>query len=169
MILKSFSLVRDDFNPNNFNILYDGHKLRVFLKAIPAIVKRSKFYERKKNIKLKDKCIREILWQASWKIAQLLMKEVASKNKFCWFVEWYKLWINSCDYRFSSKRLHHFEESTVAIDRIVLIEEDKWSRWYGLESELIDGHVLLPPEKKKKSKKSADLSQNEKGDVILLN
>ena len=139
------------------------------MKAFPAIVKRSKFYERKTYIKLKDKCIREILWQACWKIAQLLMKEEASENKFCWFVEWYKLWINFCDYRFSSKRLYHFEESSVAIDRIVLIEEGKWSRWYDLESELIDAHVLLSPEKKKMSKKSADFSQNDKGDGILLN
>ena len=126
---EKFSLVRDDFNPNKFNILYDSHKLRVFLKACPAIVKRSKFYERKKYINLKDKCIREILWQACWKIAQFLMKEVPSENKFCWFVEWYKLWINFSDDRFSSKRLYHFEKSSVAIDRIALVEEDKWSRW----------------------------------------
>ena len=100
------------------------------------------------------------------------MKKVASENKFCWFVEWYKIWINFCDYRFSSKRLYHFEESSVAVDRIVLEEEDEYSRWYRLDSELIDAHVLLPPEKCQKSQKacrSHDFVQNDKGDVILLN
>ena len=53
---SNLSLVRDELNPNNFNILYDGHKLRVFLKAFPALAKRSKFYQRKKCIKVKDKC-----------------------------------------------------------------------------------------------------------------
>ena len=145
--------------------------MRVFLKTFPTIVKISKFYERRKCIKLKDKCISEIWWQTCWKIAQLLMKEVASENKFCWFAEWYKIWINFCDYRFSSKHLYHFEESSVAIDRIVLEEEDQWSCWYRLDSELIDAHVLLPPEKRKKGRKSADsrdLGQNYKGITLEL-
>ena len=124
--LTKLSVVRDNFNPSNFNVLYDGNKLRVFLKAFPTIMKRSKFYERKKYIKIKDKCISEIWWQTCWKIAQLLMKEVASENKFCWFVEWYKIWIKFCDYRFLPKRLYHFEESSVAIDKIVLMEEKEW-------------------------------------------
>ena len=37
-----------------------------------------------------------------------------------------------------------------------MIEESKYDRWYRLDSELIDAHVLLPPEKRKKVKKSAD-------------
>ena len=61
--LEKLSVVRDDFSPNNFNVLYDGHKLRVFLKAFPTIVKRSKFYQRKKCIKRKDKCLSEMWWQ----------------------------------------------------------------------------------------------------------
>ena len=29
-------------NPNNYNILYDGHRFRVFLKAFSGIIKRSR-------------------------------------------------------------------------------------------------------------------------------
>ena len=169
---EKLSVVRNDFNPNNFDVLYDGHKLRVFLKATPTIVKRSKFYERRKYMKLKDKCIRKIWWRACWKIAQLLMNKVASENKFYWFTEWYKIWISFCDNRFSSKFLYHSEESSIAIGRVVMMEEDKYSRWYILDSELSDAHVLLPPEKYKKARKSADsddLVEGDKGDVTLLN
>ena len=104
-------------------------------------------------------------WQACWNIAELLMEQVASENKFCWFLEWYKIWINYCDERLAQNRLYYFEEASIAIDKVIMIEEDEYSRSYSLSSEMIDAHVMLPPE----NFKQPDLMEGDKGDVILLN
>ena len=48
------SLSENDVNENNYDIWYDGHRLRVLFKAFSGIVKRSNVFEREKYIKIKD-------------------------------------------------------------------------------------------------------------------
>ena len=51
---SKLSVTRCAENPNNFDILYDGPKLRLFLKVFPGLVKRSKYSSREKHLKIKD-------------------------------------------------------------------------------------------------------------------
>ena len=81
------AVVRDEENPNNFNVLYDEHKFRLFLKAFPGIVKRSKFFHREKHLKIKDRCQSKMLWEVFWNISERVMQAVNKEDKFCWFIE----------------------------------------------------------------------------------
>ena len=55
------AVVRDKENSNNFSVLYDGHKFRLFLKAFPGIVEKASFFTEnsiwKLKIVVKAKCL----------------------------------------------------------------------------------------------------------------
>ena len=92
---SKLSVVADKETTNNFNIFYDGQKFCLFLKAFPAIVERSKYFAREKHIKLKDHCQSKLLWEVLWNIAEKVMEAVAKEDKFCWFIDWYRIWITT--------------------------------------------------------------------------
>ena len=163
-------MVRDEENPNNFNALYDGYnKFRLFLKAFPGIVKRSKFFHREKHLKIKDRCQSKMLWERFWNISERVMQAVNKEDKFCWFIEWYSIWLNFCDRRLAQKRIYYFEfeEVSVAIDKIIMIEESQYSKEFHLLAEMIDAHVMLPTESVSFSKQN--IKEGDKEEVILLN
>ena len=47
------SIKRNDFNDNNFDILYDGKPFRVYIRAFTGITKRSKYLSREKMLRLR--------------------------------------------------------------------------------------------------------------------
>ena len=161
---KKLSVVRCADNPNNFDILYDGHKLRLLFKSFPGLVKRSKHFDRELHLKIKDKCQSMLYWEVCWNISHQLCELVKTENKFCWFIEWYRIWINFCDKRLARKRLYCFEEASVALDKIILINEDEYIREYRLISEMVDAHVMLL----KESSTKPDFEEGGKESVILL-
>ena len=66
------SINRNGLNNDNFDILYDGKPFRLYLKAFCGIIKRSKYFKREKNIKIKDRMLTRLLWEVIICIEQLV-------------------------------------------------------------------------------------------------
>ena len=73
---SKLSLSRCEINPNNFDVFYDGKKFRLFFKAFLAIIKRSKFFEREKHLKIKDVCLSRMLWEVLFTIEDKVREAV---------------------------------------------------------------------------------------------
>ena len=164
---SKLSVVKDEQYPNNFNIFYDGHKFCLFLKAFPGIVKRSKYFAREKHLKNKDRCQSRLLWEELWNIAEKVMEIVSKEDKFCCFIEWYRIWVNFCDKRLAAKHIYYFEQASVAVDRVVMIEESEHSKEFRLSAEMIDVYVLWPSSSGFSS--NQEIKKGDKEEVILLN
>ena len=162
------SVVPDEQNPDNFKIFYDGHKFRLFRKAFPAFVKRSKYFAREKHIKIKDRCQSKLLWEVFWNISERVMEVASKEDKFCRFIEWCRIWVNFCDKRLASKHIYYFEEASVAIDRVIMIKESEHSKEFRLSAEIIDPHVLWPSSVSFFRHKEK-IEEGDKSEVILLN
>ena len=141
---SKLSLSKCEINPNKFDVLYDKKKFRLFLKAFPVVVKRSKYFSREKHIKIKDICLSRMLWEVFWNISEKIREAVHGEKKFCWFIEWYRIWLSFCNKRLAPKHVYHFEEASVAIDKVILIDETEYSKEFRLIAEMINAHVLLP-------------------------
>ena len=59
-------------------------------------------------------------------------------------IEWNKIWLNYCDKDLVPRNVYCFEEASVAIDKILNISEDTFTKQFCLKSELIDAQVILP-------------------------
>ena len=138
---------------NNLCVLHDGKMFRIFIKAFSRIVKRRKCFRREKHIKIKDSCVSRLLWEVFWNIEELLRQVVNKDKKFCWFVEWYRIWLTLCDKRLTPMHVYHFEEASIAIEEINLIDETEYSKEFRLITEMVDAHVLLPGQCYKEYKK----------------
>ena len=121
---KKLSLSENEVNENNY-IMYDGHKLRVLFKAFSGLVKRSNVFERECYIKIKDISQRKLFWEICDVLSQKLQLAYHEKKftKFCFYIDWHKLFINFCDERLARRKMHYFEDVCVALDRICLIDE----------------------------------------------
>ena len=164
---NKLSVVKDKENPNNFDVLYYGRKFCLFLKAFPGIVKRSTYFAREKHLKIKDRCQSKVLWKVFWNISDRVMQLVEKEEKFCWFLEWYRIWLNFCDRRLAQIRIYYFEEASVAIDKVVMIEESQYSKEFRLIAEMIDAHVILPNESACLS--NQNIKKGDKEEIILSN
>ena len=112
------TLAQREKNPNNYNILYDGHRFRVFLKAFSGIIKRSRVFEREICVKIKDIAQNELFWEICHVISTRLQEIYQQKksDKFCCYVEWYRIFANYCDERLPRRKEHYLEDTTVALD-----------------------------------------------------
>ena len=73
---SKLSLSRCEINPNNFDVFYNGKKFRLFFKAFVAIIKRSKYFEREKHLKIKDACLSRMLWEVLFTIEDKVREAV---------------------------------------------------------------------------------------------
>ena len=139
------TLRKNEINPNNFDILYDGHRFRLKFKAFSGIVKRSDVFEREKYVKIKDACLSRIFWEVCHTITTRLEEEYQKQKheKFCCFVEWCKVFINFIDERPARRKMHYFEDVCVALDRVCLTDDAKWSRQYRLVCEMISAKSMM--------------------------
>ena len=96
------------------------------------------------------------------KIARNLSAE--KSDKFCCYVEWYRIFANYCDERLAKRKVHYFEDTTVALDRVVMIDEDAWTNQYRLISEVIDTKVLKPTS----SPNPVSANKEEENNITLL-
>ena len=141
---NKLSIKRNEFNNDNFDILYDGKPLRIYLRAFTATIKRSKYFKREKNIKVKDPMVSRLLWNVFHNVEELVRLEMQKHDRYCWFLEPYKVWID-CDERLAPKHLYYFEEAAIAFDLVIQTDDDfKWSKEYRLDVSMIDCHVMLP-------------------------
>ena len=79
-------------------------------------------------MKIRDVCVNRMLWEVFWNIEELVRQAVNNKKKFCWFLEWHRIWLNVCDKRLTPRHIYHFEEATVAIDKVVMIEQNEYQK-----------------------------------------
>ena len=98
------------------------------LKAFDGKIKRSKIFSREKHLKIRDVCVNRMLWEVFWNIEELVRQAVNHKKKFSWFLEWHRIWLNVCDKRLTPRHIYHFEEATVAIDKVVMIEQNEYQK-----------------------------------------
>ena len=118
---NKMSIKRNEFNNNNFDILHDDKPFRIYLRAFTRIIKRSKYFKRQKNIKVKDPMVSRLLWDLFHNVQELVRLEMNKHDKFCWFLEPYRVWI---DY---DERL-----------------APKWSKECRVNVSMIGCHVMLP-------------------------
>ena len=159
------TLAQCKLNPNNYDILYDGHRFRVFLKAFSEIIKRSRVFEREICVKIKDIAQNKLIWEICHVISTILQELYQQKksDKFCCYIEWYRIFVNNCDERLARRKVHYFEDTTVALDRVVMIDDNAWTNQYRLVSEMIDTKVL-----KLTSAHPILANKKEESNIILL-
>ena len=106
------SITENDINENNYDIWYEEHKQRVVFKAFSGIVKRSNVFEREKYIKIKDISQQKLFWEICHTIAHKLEKAYHEKKfkKFCFYTDCSKPFINFCDERLATRKMHYFED-----------------------------------------------------------
>ena len=106
------SIRKNEINPNNFDVLYDGHKFRLNFKAFSGIVKRSAVFEREKYINIKDTCLSKVFWEICHTITTRIEEEHQTQkdDKFWLLAECYKVFINFVGERLARRRMHYFED-----------------------------------------------------------
>ena len=143
--LSKVLMRKNEINPNNVDILYDGHKFSLNFKAFSGLVKRSPVFERERYVKIKDVCLSKMFWEDCHTITTRLEEEYQKQKleMFCCYIEWYKIFINFIDERLARRRMHYFEDVCVALDRICLIGDKAWTRQYRLVCEMISAKSML--------------------------
>ena len=74
----------------------------------------------------------------------MVRAEMQKIDRFCWFLENYRVWLD-CDERLAPKYLYYFEDVITALDSVIQTDDNlKWSKEYRLDVKMVDGHVMLP-------------------------
>ena len=135
------SLKENDVNPNNFNVLYDGQKFRLFVKKMFGRVKKSRCFEDTDYLNFKYDCsVRDVLYE----VFNTIKEQVIARVKSCSFIEWKKLWLGCFEYDLTEKHLYTFEDICIAADSVVLIDDQNFKN-YRYDIEMIKGNVRLCP------------------------
>ena len=58
---SQLSVERNEENPCNWDVFYDGKVFILKLKSFSAIIKRSREFEREKYVKVKDRCLNKVI------------------------------------------------------------------------------------------------------------
>ena len=53
------NLTLTDFDENKCKVLYNGNKLRIFKNSFDGVVRKSRVFETKKNVKVKTEAVRK--------------------------------------------------------------------------------------------------------------
>ena len=53
------NLTLTDFDENKCKVLYNGNKLRIFINSFDGVVRKSRVFETKKNVKVKTEAVRK--------------------------------------------------------------------------------------------------------------
>ena len=78
---SKLSVSRCSMNKENFDVLCDGKKFRLFLKAFYGKIKRSRCFSREKHLKIRDVCVNRMLWEVFWNIEELVRQAVNNEKK----------------------------------------------------------------------------------------
>ena len=137
---SKLSLVEDKLNPDNFKVLYEGKKFRLFIEKLYAKAKTSRMFDHE-YLSIKDDCTntKKRLYEVFFTIKELITGKVAD---MCGFVEWNKIWLNCTEYDLVNKHSYHFEKLYLAVDSVVCFQ-DPYLKNYKLYCEMIHGCVYL--------------------------
>ena len=137
---SKLTLLEDELNPENFKLLYDGKKFRLFIESLYGKVKKSRVFEceylsMKDDLTKSKKCLYEVFFS----IKELVTSKVAD---MCGFIDWNKIWLNCTDYDITEKHSYPLEKMYLALDGIVCFQ-DSFLKNYKLDCEMVHGCVYL--------------------------
>ena len=137
---SKLSLVADELNPDNFKVLYNGKKFRLFVEKLYAKAKKSRVFENNDCLSIKDDCSvnKKILYEVFFAIKEL----ITGKVEMCSFIEWNRIWMGCTEYDLTNKHSYHFENLYLAVDSVISIP-DPYLKNYKLDCEMIQGNVYL--------------------------
>ena len=129
------ALLEDDLNPENFKLLYDGQKFRLFIENLYGKVKTSRVFGNgylsiKDDVMKAKKCLYEVFFI----IKELVTSKIAAD--MCGFIDWNKIWLNCTEYDLTKKHSYHFEKLYLAVDGVICIR-DPFLKNYKLDCEMI--------------------------------
>ena len=135
------TLLEDDLNPENFKILYEGKKFRLFIENLYGKVKKSRVFE-SDYLSVKDDITKtkKRLYEVFFVIKELVTAKIT--DDMCGFIDWNKIWLNCTEYDLTEKHCYHFEKLYLAVDGVVCIM-NPFLKNYKLICEMIHGCVYL--------------------------
>ena len=137
------SLVVNELNEDNFKILYDGQKFRLYVDKLYARVKTSRVYEQEYlSIKDDHTKAKERLMKVFAAIKKLVKVNTEEQHEQNAYIDWNKIWLNCTEYDLSLRHSYHLEKLYIAFDTVIC-DTDTFMRNYKLDCEMIDGFVYL--------------------------
>ena len=138
---SKLSLEVDKLNSENFKVLYNGNKFRLFVKKLYGKVKQGRAFEDREYLSIKDDC--GIAKKKLYEVFSVIKELISRKVEGMWsFIEWNKIWLNCTEYDLTKKHLHHFENLYLAVDGVISIP-DPYLTGYKLDCEIMQGDVYL--------------------------
>ena len=137
---SKLTLLEDELNPENYKILYDGKKFRLFLENLYGKVKTSRTFQHK-YLSIKDDTTKtkKCLYDVFFAIKELVTGKITD---MCGFIDWNKIWLNCTEYDLTDKHSYHFEKLYLAMDGVICFQ-DPFLKNYKLDCEIIHGCVYL--------------------------
>ena len=138
---SKLSLVVNDLNEDNFTILYDGRKFRLYVDELYPKIKHSRTFQQE-YLTIKDvhaKAKERLMKVFIKELAQINTKEESEQN--C-YINWNKIWLNCTEYDLTKGHSYHLEKIYFAFD-YVLCYKDCFMKTYKLNCELIDCFIYL--------------------------
>ena len=139
---SKLSLVVNDLNKDNFSILYDVRKFRLYVDKIYARVKTSRAFEQEYLSIKDDRTAKERLMKVFATIKKLVKVNTEEQNEQNCYVDWNKIWLNCSEYDLTLGHSYHLEKLYIAFD-YVLCYNETFMRSYKLGCEMIDSFIYL--------------------------
>ena len=138
---SKLTLAVDELNEENFKILYDGKKFRLYIEKLYAKVKTSRAFEQE-YLSIKDGCskAKKCLYEVFFAIKELVTSKTT--EEICCFVDWNKIWLNCTEYDLTQKHSYHLEKLYIALDGVTYFQDPSVKN-YKLDCEMIDASVYL--------------------------
>ena len=140
---SKLSLVVNDLNEDNFSVLYDGRKFRLYVDKLYAKVKHSRTFEQQylsikdDHTKAKERLIK--VFTAIKELVQLNTE--VHPDQMC-YINWNNIWLNCCEYDLTKPHSYHLEKLYLAFDDVMCFKEP-FMISYKLSCEMIDSFIYL--------------------------
>ena len=140
---SKLSLVVNELNEDNFNILDDGQKFRLYVDKLYARVKTSRAFEQE-YLSIKDNRTKakKGLMEVFAAIKKLVKNNTEVEPEQNCYVDWNKIWLNCSEYDLTPGHSYHLEKLYIAFD-YVLCYKETFMRSYKLSCEMIDSFIYL--------------------------
>ena len=140
---SKLSLIVNELNEDNFSILYDGRKFRLYADKLYARVKTSRSFEQDYlSIKYDRTNAKEGLMKVFTAIKKLVKINTEEEPEQNCYIDWNKIWLNCSEYDLTLGHSYHFEKLYIAFDDVLCYKET-FMRSYKLSCEMIDSFIYL--------------------------
>ena len=143
---SKLSVKRNEENPCNWEF-YDRGVFILKLKSFSGIIRRSQESERERYVKVKDRCLNKMIWEICNIVCQMIVirekKEKGEDMRFCWFLEWCRVFINFLDGRPRMRKTHYFEDVCIVINRASFVGDDGCDLLLRLNTEMVAAKSML--------------------------